>query len=687
MRLLLKTPSETRMSLWVLCIWGILCVGIALVGANVLRQIERQAANDAAANAERVSRLLLANFERTSDAIDGFMTNFASNFSLQWSQGEVFERLRALDLPKAIVQLSVVDANGIAVASSLSPNAERVDVSDRMHIRVHKENRITGLYISAPVLGRVSNLWTIQFTRSVRDAQGRLQAILVASYDLRDFISFYGGLNIGNTGMIALTGLDGIVRVRSAGEVSYAQDISASPSFQLVVQQRNGRLEHSGVTDGVARVGYFTSSERYPFYTLVAFDKAYLHRQLATARWAVLASLFGLALVLSLAAAGAVWVVRRETAAAARLNHVERMEALGRLTGGIAHDFNNLLTIVMGSLEMLRRAKEDRRTRYIDNAVLAAERGKALTQQLLAFSRRQTLSPAVSDLNRLVVEMGGMLTHSLNENIAVEFDLDPDLWPVRVDADQLQIALINLAVNARDAMPQGGTLRIQSRNLASTGEVCLSIRDTGSGMSSEVAARAVEPFFTTKDVGKGTGLGLAQVHGFVHQSGGRLRIDSAPGQGCTVVLTFPRSPEPLQATSSDVDLAPTIPSNLKILIVDDNQEIAALAAAALEELGCATRQTHSAAEALEILRDASFDVLLTDIVMPGGMDGIALAKTARAVAPDMTVVLMTGYSERLERGEPIQGELVLKPFSPRTLVEAVQRATHAPEAGQPRLRA
>jgi CheY-like chemotaxis protein len=281
--------------------------------------------------------------------------------------------------------------------------------------------------------------------------------------------------------------------------------------------------------------------------------------------------------------------------------------------------------------------------------------------------------------------MGGLLTHSLRDDIVVAFDLGPELWPVRVDEDQFQIALINLAANARDAMPHGGTLSVRSRNVPATEEVCLAVRDTGVGMDPEVAARVFEPFFTTKERGKGTGLGLAQVYGFVHQSGGRLALDSTPGDGTTVSLFFPRSNVPPEAAGPK-DLVPSrIRPGLRVLVVDDNHDIAVLATTALEEQGCTTRRAHTAAEALDVLREASFDVLLTDIVMPGEWDGLTLARLARAMAPAMALVVMTGYSERLESGETIEAELLLKPFSPKDLMAALQRALDSHAAGRSRL--
>jgi two-component system, NtrC family, sensor kinase len=657
--------------------WAILCLGIGLIGFNVIRQIERQSTDDAVENAERISRLLLANFERTADAFDGFITNLAAEYSPQWTQEDFFRRSRVLFLPDGIVQITLVAPDGRAVANSLTPRLEPIDLSDREHIRVHLDGRAEGLYISAPVLGRISNIWTIQFTRAIRNEVGDLQAIVVASYDLSDFTSFYEGLNLGGRGVVALIGLDGIVRVRSGRDVSYGQDLTSDPRFQLILATREGRLEGAGTIDGVERVGYFTTSSRYPFYTRVAFDEDYLAARIRPLQWPIVASLAGLALVLTIAMVAAIWALRREAAAADRLHQTQRLEALGRLTGGIAHDFNNLLTIMMGNLDLLKRATPERRMRHIENAMMAAERGKSLTYQLLAFSRRQSLSPAIHDLNRLVVEMSGMLTHTLRADISIELDLAEGLRPVAIDSNQLQIALINLAANARDAMPDGGFLRISSRNIDESSEVCLTVQDGGTGMPASVIARAVEPFYTTKELGKGTGLGLAQVHGFVHQSGGRLAIESKPGAGTSVSLFFPCAEGEPDLASEALEGGRGASRGLKVLVVDDNKDIAALAASILQEQECDVRLAHDAEEALAVLDRERYDLLLTDIVMPGNMDGVALATRAREIFPDLPVILMTGYSERLRSGEAITGELILKPFTPRDLAEAMRRSLAA----------
>lgn len=665
--------GRNRNGALVILAWLVLCLVIAFVGLSALRQIERQAIDDAAENAERVSRLLLAHFERTADAVDGFINNFAAEYSPQWKHEDLFRRSRTLYLPESIVQITLVDASGEAFASSFVPQLDPVDLSDREHIRVHLDGRAEGLFISAPVLGRISGMWTIQYTRAIRNEVGQLQAIVVASYDLSDFTSFYEGLNLQDRGVVALVGFDGIVRVRTDADVSYGQDVSDSDLFRAARRQSEGVFQGPEYLTEVERIGYFTASSRYPFYTRVAFDMSYVKDRVGGLQQPILASLLGLALVLTLAMFGTLWALRREAAAADRLHQAQRLEALGKLTGGIAHDFNNLLTIIMGNLDLLKRAPLERRGRHIDNAMMAAERGKSLTHQLLAFSRRQPLSPAIHDLNRLIVEMGGMLTHTLRSDISIELDLEREIWPVAVDANQLQIALINLAANARDAMPDGGVLKISTRNVTSRSEVCLMIEDGGFGMPPAVIARAVEPFYTTKELGKGTGLGLAQVHGFVHQSGGWLKIESKPGEGTSVSLSFPRAEGALTAIESEKAPESILPAGLKVLVVDDNEDIAALAASILDEQNCTVLKAHGASEALGMLGKERFDLLLTDIVMPGEMDGVTLAKKAKAVFPDLPVILMTGYSERLNTGETAPGELLLKPFSPRNLADAIQR--------------
>jgi PAS domain S-box-containing protein len=365
--------------------------------------------------------------------------------------------------------------------------------------------------------------------------------------------------------------------------------------------------------------------------------------------------------------------------ARASLFQAQKMEALGGLSSGIAHDFNNILTVVLGNLDLLRRAPEQRRERLINNAVQAVEQGRKLTQQLLAFGRRHLHQPEVLDLNRLILGMDDMLKQSLRGDIQVVFDLTEEPWPVEVDPAQLQIALINLAVNARDAMPRGGQFRIRTENVTIPGgeleqSVAIAVSDTGSGMPPEVVARAFEPFFTTKEVGKGTGLGLPQVYAFVQQSHGSVRITSEVGRGTTFTISLPRTrAQVLETPRASHDHAePERP--LRVLLVEDNAQVAEVAASVLAERGHTVVSSAGASEALRVLDSGqSFDVILSDLVMPGEMNGFDLAQRARERWPTLPVLLATGYSDQAAKAIKAGFPLISKPYQPAALLLAVER--------------
>ncbi|GJE09489.1 hybrid sensor histidine kinase/response regulator [Methylobacterium longum] len=362
------------------------------------------------------------------------------------------------------------------------------------------------------------------------------------------------------------------------------------------------------------------------------------------------------------------------------LFQAQKMEALGGLSSGIAHDFNNILTVILGNLDLLRRAPEQRRERLINNAVQAVEQGRKLTQQLLAFGRRHLHQPEVLDLNRLILGMDDMLKQSLRGDIRVEFDLAQELWPVEVDPAQLQIALINLAVNARDAMPRGGQFRIRTENVTAPGSdleqsVAIAVSDTGSGMPPEVVARAFEPFFTTKEVGKGTGLGLPQVYAFAQQSRGSVRITSEVGRGTTFTISLPHTQAQIverQRVSHDPDAAAR---PLRVLVVEDNAQVAEVAVSILTERGHAVVSSASASEALHVLTSGQpFDVILSDLVMPGEMNGFDLAQHVRDRWPTLPVLLATGYSDQAARAIKAGFPLISKPYEPAALLLAVEGA-------------
>ncbi len=372
------------------------------------------------------------------------------------------------------------------------------------------------------------------------------------------------------------------------------------------------------------------------------------------------------------------------------LFQAQKMESIGQLTGGVAHDFNNLLMAILGSLEMVQKrvaGQLDAKTLgLLDNAIQGAQRGASLTRRMLAFARRQELKTEPLALPALVRGMTGLLERSIGPGMGIANRFPPDLPLVLTDANQLEAALMNLVVNARDAMPDGGQITIAAREEALGPDnalalppgpyACLSVTDTGMGMDETTLAHAVEPFFTTKGVGKGTGLGLPMVHGLAEQSGGRLRIDSRPGEGTTAEMWLPAAIGQGGAPERALDRAAKVeahPSRLKILAVDDDALVLMNTSAMLEDLGHVVLEAHSGAQALQILkREPSIDLLVTDQAMPG-MTGLQLAEIAQGLRPEMAVILATGYAELPPGADPALGRLA-KPFTQAELAEAVTQA-------------
>jgi signal transduction histidine kinase/ActR/RegA family two-component response regulator len=362
-------------------------------------------------------------------------------------------------------------------------------------------------------------------------------------------------------------------------------------------------------------------------------------------------------------------IAERERAEA-RLLQAQKMEAIGQLTGGIAHDFNNLLTAVVGSLDLLLRRTEDPKLRRLaGNALQAAERGAQLTAQLLTFSRRQRLSPTPVHPNEIVSGMGDLLAPSIGAHVRVETRLEPGLWHALADPTQLEVMILNLAINARDAMPSGGRLTISTRNLEEVppqlaaeltpGQyVGIAVTDTGLGMSPAVMARAFEPFFTTKEQGKGTGLGLAQLYGFAKQSGGTARIESKEGEGTTVTIYLPRT-EAKPALAEPEALPIGAVQRARILVVDDDQDVRDVAAALLEELGYEVEAAGGGEEALNALAPGRFALMITDVAMPG-MNGVELARQVRDRLPTLPIIFASGYADVQTFGEELANEDMLK---------------------------
>jgi CheY-like chemotaxis protein len=374
------------------------------------------------------------------------------------------------------------------------------------------------------------------------------------------------------------------------------------------------------------------------------------------------------------------------------------MEAVGQLTGGLAHDFNNLLTGISGSLELLQTRVAQGRLgevdRYVAAAQGAASRAAALTHRLLAFSRRQTLDPKPTQANRLVAEMEELIRRTMGPQISVETLLASALWPTLCDPNQLENALLNLCINARDAMPDGGRLTIETANISLAepearqhdmvaGEyVTIRVSDSGIGMPPEVVARAFDPFFTTKPLGQGTGLGLSMIYGFAKQSGGQVRITSEIGDGATVGIYLPRHRGEIQ---EDAPIAfaspPRAEAGETVLVVDDEPTVRMLVAEVLEELGYAAIEAADGASGLVVLQsDARIDLLITDVGLPGGMNGRQLADAARIGRAGLKVLFITGYAENAIVGsgqlEPGM-QVMIKPFGMDMLATRIKAIINA----------
>jgi signal transduction histidine kinase/ActR/RegA family two-component response regulator len=353
------------------------------------------------------------------------------------------------------------------------------------------------------------------------------------------------------------------------------------------------------------------------------------------------------------------------------LRQSQKMEAIGQLTGGVAHDFNNLLMVVLAGLEMIERDRHSARfDQLVDGMRNAALRGASLTRQLLGFARRQPLKRQPTDLGRHVAGMRDLLNRSLGSNIELVTDFAANLWPVEVDPTEFELVLLNLAFNARDAMPGGGTITVRAENLSTPRQggdfIQLTISDTGSGMTPEVVDRAFEPFFTTKEIGKGSGLGLAQAYGFAKETGGTIRIESQIGEGTRVVLILPRSrsipsPEIGDDRSSRADSHRFAGH---VLLVEDDEEVARLVSGMLDQLGYDVEHVANASSALGALRnDRTVDLVFADIMMPGGMDGVGLAREIKARRPDLPVLLTTGNLGAIQdKLEGLKLKVLPKPY-------------------------
>jgi PAS domain S-box-containing protein len=354
-----------------------------------------------------------------------------------------------------------------------------------------------------------------------------------------------------------------------------------------------------------------------------------------------------------------------------QLAESQKMDALGQLTGGVAHDFNNLLMIVSGNLHRVKQEVTSERALLALSAIeIATERAASLTRQLLTFARRQNVNPQTIAVAERIMAVREVLASALGGMIRMEIDIEPGTWPVFVDPTEFETALINLVVNARDAMAEGGTLTVSARNVPANAQVVVSVVDSGEGIPADVLGKVFDPFFTTKPLGKGTGLGLSQVHGFAHQAGGKVEIASTLGEGTNVSIYLPRGTVATKRGSgSRIAHASTT-----VLLVEDNPAVADVSTGLLEQLGYTVRWVSNAETALQALEANGIDVVFSDVIMPGKMDGLGLAHTIREKNPELPILLTTGYSESAQDAQ-FDFPVLRKPYQLHDLGRELSKLT------------
>lgn len=595
---------------------------------------------------------------------------------------------------KAIV---VFNAQGTVELSSSPAWAEGMAVDRNDYFSVHRAGH-AGIFLSPPLIGRDDGVaLPLIATRERPRVDGHFQGAIGVVLPSAMFTEFYRDLSRDEPGAsVSLFRPQGTVVVRYPAPDVQGYTVPASGAMIQRVKRgdANGLLTIISPLDGQTRLIAFERVPGYALYVSSSIKKDAIVRPWLRDMALLAAFTFPIALML----AGVAWVALRrmrlervaierwrdETARRAQIETVlrqtQRLEALGHLTGGVAHDVNNLLMVVNNSAYRLKLMKpEQDRSAAIDAILRAVAAGAQLTRQLLSFARRQPVSPEVVRLRDHLEQWTELMRHSVPSSIAVSAAIEPDTGCIEVDLAELELALINLAVNARDAMPEGGQLSLHMGPASPSeahgpGEfVSLRIRDTGQGMASDVAEHVFEPFFTTKPSGHGTGLGLSQVYGFCTQAGGRVALHSELQRGTVVTMVFPRaSGEP-----PVVEAPPPVPAAQgRLLLVEDNPDVAASTEPVLANWGYDVTRVASADAARLLLdeRPQHFELMLSDIVMPGAMDGLALARWARVAHPRLGVVLMSGYTREAERAVAEGFTLLQKPWAPPALAQALVQA-------------
>ena len=637
------------------------------------------------------------------DALIGDMTDE----QIKASEQDLHLKLSKLEKALASVDaILIVDQNGrTLVSSAIYPTGP--GVADRDYFLAQKE-KDRGTYVGAILQPRVRQGEFFGVSRRRPARNGEFAGVIMVAVTPKVFSEFYAQLaRDRNDVALSLLRADGAILARYPAPPPGLERFPPNSSFLLNVKRmpEGGTVTTDDSIDGAQRRIAFRKLGYADLYVSdgMRVDSIlgdWVRTMTTHLYFGVPATIFLFALVvLTMHRTREFYAEyeRRESAEQA-LRQSQKMEAVGQLTGGVAHDFNNLLTIIIGNIGIAKRGVvEARAERALANALIGAERAAQLTQRLLAFSRLQPLNPHTVDANRLILGMSDLLSRSLGEAIALETISGAGLWKIEVDGSELEATVLNLALNARDAMPNGGKLTIETSNAYLDEEYCrnhanvspgqyvlIAVSDNGAGMDAETIERAFEPFFTTKEAGKGTGLGLSQVYGFIKQSNGHAKIYSERGEGTTVKLYLPRRDGEEAATAADDHVNSQRGRGETILIVEDDDGVRQYASEILRDLNYLVIEARDSASALKLLdADKPFDLLLTDVVLPG-KNGRQLADEVEKRRPGVKIIFMTGYSRnaivhhgRLDPGT----ELISKPLLEGAVARKIRQVLDAPARG------
>jgi two-component system NtrC family sensor kinase len=664
----------------------------------------RQASEDAYLRIDRAVRIAQEHASKVFEANELIMGRVedalgtADETAIAGNEKPLHEHLRRI--VAGIPQLQtvwVLDAEGRPLVSSRQYPAPRAtSAADRAYFQWHRDGH-PGVFVTEPLMGRISDENFFNVTRARRTADGGFAGVIAVSLYPHYFTAFYQKLAKSEPGLqIALFRTDGSVITRWPQEPS--QPVARSVSARIAAGHTEGIVRIQRSSQDEARILSFRQILPYPLYV-----RASISNKVVLAGWyrylTVLAAFtFPTALGLVYMAWLALGRAQREFTAVQRFKHEalqrslaedalrqsQKLEAVGRMTGGVAHDVNNLLMVLNNNLHIMKKripaVAESPQTASMARAISS---GEQLMRQLLAFSRRQPLRPEVIRPEGRIPAITELVRTAMGSRIRVRTAVDTDLPPIKLDIAELELAVLNLAVNAKDAMPDGGELEIRLTRATGTDAsrlgkdgVVLALSDTGHGIPAEILDRVMEPFFTTKPEGRGTGLGLSQVYGLCAQSGGFARVASEENKGTTVAMVFPACAE-LPTEPEAAALQDDSPLDLRIMLVEDNIDVANATQPVLESLGCTVLHVTSAGAAMAAMASQpdAFDVVLSDIVMPGGISGLELAQLFKVRYPTIPVILLTGYAAEVQSAEQLSHMVMMKPCTGASLADAMRKAT------------